>query len=131
MDRKPTECEVLPPPGDNVLPSQQARNWAMAAHLSGLLGYVFPFGHIFGPLAIFLLKGDKFPLVDDQGKEALNFQISISIYFLIAAILILAIIGFALLGILVVYHCIAIIVAAVRARGGERFRYPLTIRFIR
>ncbi len=131
MDRRTNDCDVLPPPGDHAFPPPEARNWAMAAHLSGLLGYVFPFGHIFGPLAVFLLKGDKFPLVDDQGKEALNFQISISIYFLIAAILILAVIGFALLGILAVYHFIVVIVAAVRARGGERFRYPLTIRFIR
>jgi len=52
------------------------RTWAMLCHLSGLAGYVVPFGNIFGPLIIWLIKRDQSWFVDDQGKEALNFQIS-------------------------------------------------------
>ncbi len=133
MNNSEPDFEILPPAGNEPppIPSREARNWAMTCHLAGFLGYTFPFGHIFGPLAVWLFKGEKYPLVDDQGKEALNFQLSISLYLIVAALLTLAVIGFALLGILVVFHFIVIIVAAVRARSGERYRYPLTIRFIR
>jgi len=67
--------------------------WGMFCHLSTLCGYVMPFGNILGPLVVWLIKKDEYPLVDDQGKEALNFQISITIWTVIAAILCIIIIG--------------------------------------
>jgi uncharacterized Tic20 family protein len=69
--------------------------------------------------------------IRDRGKEALNFQISATLYLLVSAILAVALIGFVLMGLLAVFHSIVMIVAAVRTKGGERYRYPLTIRFIR
>lgn len=132
MENRNPEVSVLPPEaGAPSRPPAEARTWAMLCHLSGLLGYLFPLAHIFGPLVVWLLKGERYPLVDDQGKEAMNFQITFSIYFLLAGLLVLIVIGFALLGILVVFHFIVVIVAAVRAKGGEAYRYPLTIRFIK
>lgn len=125
------EITLLPPEQGTAPPSKEERTWAMACHLSGFLFYFFPFGHIFGPLAIWLLKAETYPLVADQGKEALNFQITVTVYLLVAAVLALAVIGFALMGLLAVFHFILILIAAVRAKEGERYRYPLTIRFIR
>jgi uncharacterized Tic20 family protein len=109
----------------------KTRNWAMLCHLSALFGYVIPFGHIFGPLAVWLLKGPAFPLVDAEGKSALNFQISMTLYFLVAALLVLIAIGIPILIFLSVFDTILVIIAAVKVRNGESFRYPLTIRFLK
>ncbi|MBE0598889.1 MAG: DUF4870 domain-containing protein [Desulfuromonadales bacterium] len=130
MTEKPYEPTILPPEPPAPTAAEE-RSWAMACHLAGFLFYFFPFGHIFGPLAIWLLRGEKYPLVNDQGKEVLNFQISVTLYLVVSAILALAVIGFVLMGLLALFHSIVMIVAAVRAKGGERYRYPLTIRFIK
>lgn len=67
---------------------KQARTWGMLCHLTALCCWVgVPFGNIVGPLIVWLIKKDETPLVDEQGKESLNFQISISIYAIVAAIL--------------------------------------------
>jgi uncharacterized Tic20 family protein len=77
------------------------------------------------------MKKDEFPLVDDQGKEAVNFQISMTIYYLIAAVLIIILIGIALLIVLGLFSLIMTIVAMMKANSGERYRYPLTMRFVK
>jgi uncharacterized Tic20 family protein len=96
-----------------------------------MVGFVFPFGNILGPLVLWLVKKDEYPLVADQGKEALNFQISMTIYYLIAAVLILVIIGIVLLVVLGVFSLIMTIIAMIKANSGERYRYPLAIRLIK
>ncbi len=103
--------------------------WGMFCHLSAFAGYIIPFGNIIGPLVIWLLKKDEYPLVDDQGKESLNFQISIAIYAVISLILALVIIGFLLLIAIGILNLVMIIVASIKANEGVRFRYPLTIKF--
>ncbi len=104
--------------------------WAMFCHLGGLFGFVFPFGNIIAPFAIWLIHREKFPLVDDQGKEAVNFQISLSIYLIASALMVLIGIGLFLLIGLLVFSLVVIIKAALQARDGGKYRYPLTIRFI-
>src|SRR4051794_35065816 len=69
----------LPPvaPGDA---SKDEKMWAMLSHLTALCGYlIVPFGNIIAPLVIWLIKKDTMPLVDDQAKESLNFQITLTI----------------------------------------------------
>lgn len=107
------------------------RTWALICHLSALAGYVIPLGNIFGPLIIWLVKRDQSWFVDDQGKEALNFQISLTIYLVISIVAILVLVGIALIPILAVAGLILIIVAAVKANEGIAYRYPMTIRFIK
>lgn len=109
----------------------QERTWGLITHLSALVGFIVPFGHIIGPLVIWLIKKDESAFVDDQGKEAINFQISMTLYAIVAAILILVIIGIFLLIGIGVLDIVLVIIAAVKANSGEKFRYPLTIRFIR
>ncbi len=109
----------------------QARNWAVLCHLSALIGFIIPFGNIIAPLVIWLIKKEESPFIDDQGKEAVNFQISMTIYAIISAILIFIIIGFVLLIAVGLLEIIFIIVAAVRASNGEKYRYPLSIHFIK
>lgn len=111
---------------------KQTDTWGMLCHLTALSAYVgIPFGHIVGPLVIWLIKKDELPFVDDQGKESLNFEISMSIYALIAGLLCLILIGFVLLFALIIAHVVFVILATVKASNGERYRYPLTIKFIK
>ncbi len=106
------------------------RMWAMLSHLSALAGYFIPLGNIIGPLVIWLLKKDQSELVDANGKESLNFQISITIYAIVATILVFVIIGIPLLIALVIFDVIMIIVASVKANERNVYHYPLSIRLV-
>ena len=112
---------------------QSTRAWAMAAHLAALTGYLGNgIGWIVGPLVVWLIKRDTMPLVDDQGKEALNFNISIFIYILCCVPLILLFgLGILLMILIGIFQLIFTIVAAVKAYEGEAYRYPLTLRLIK
>src|ERR1700680_445708 len=93
MTNEPPQPQLPPPtmPVERPLPDRlqsEARTWAMLCHLSSISGFIgVPFGHIVGPLIVWLVKKDQFPLVDDQGKESLNFQISMTIYGIVAGVL--------------------------------------------
>ena len=111
---------------------KQARAWAMGCHLAALVMFVgIPFGNILGPLVIWLIKKNEHGLIDEQGKEALNFQISMAIYGIVAFILVFLVIGWFLLVALAVADVVLIVMAAVKVNNGESFQYPLTLRFIK
>ncbi len=112
-------------------PDKDARLWGMFCHLTAFSGYVIPFGSVFGPLIIWLIKKDEMPFVDDQGKESLNFQLTMLIAVIISAILMFVVIGFLLLGVLIIFQIIVVIIASIKANEGVRYRYPYTIRFIK
>ena len=111
-----------------VEPSE--RQMALFTHLSALFGLVFPFGNIIGPLVLWLIKKDTMPFVDDQGKEALNFNITVAIASIVCCILFLVIIGWFLLVALTVVWFVFVIIAAIKASEGVTYRYPLTLRII-
>ncbi|MBE7559948.1 DUF4870 domain-containing protein [bacterium] len=102
----------------------------MLCHLSALSGYLIPFGWIIGPLVVWLIKKDEYPLVDDQGREALNFNITILIAHIVAGILWLFCIGIIVTGIVVVAHVVFLVIAAMKANQGQRYRYPFILRFL-
>ena len=110
---------------------KQARTWAMVCHLSAFAGFIIPLGNIIAPLVIWLIKRAESPFIDDQGKEALNFQISMIIYAVISWILVTIFIGYLLLFAVGIFDIVMVIMAALKANEGERFRYPLCIRFIK
>lgn len=104
----------------------------MLCHLLALSGFIgIPFGHILGPLILWLIKKEEYPLVNREGKKALNFQISMTLYGLIAGILCFILIGFVLIAALVVAEIILVIIASVKTHNGEDFTYPLTIQFLK
>lgn len=111
--------------------SKQEKDLAMMSHLLGLLGSVIPFGNIIAPLIIMLAKGGQEGFVKDHAREAVNFQISMTIYFFISVILVILIIGILGLLVIAIFEIISVIKAAQAATRGETFRYPLTIRFIK
>jgi len=111
-------------------PSHDEKMWAMLTHFSVFAGFIFPLGNVLGPLVVWLIKKDEFPLVDDQGKEVINFQISMTIYIISSIILIFIFIGIPILIGLGTFDFIITIIAAIKANDGIRYRYPITIRFI-
>ncbi len=116
-------------PGNFV--DNDAKMWGTLCHLSALSMYFTAVGGIVGPLAVWLIKRNECPFVDDQGKESLNFQISMLLYHLIAAIGILCVIGLPVLICLSVANIVLVIIASLQANNGVYYRYPLTIRFIK
>lgn len=105
------------------------RMWAMFCHLGTLVTW-FPFANIILPLTIWMVKKETSPLVNDQGKEALNFQITIFIGYVICIPFVLILIGVPAMAALFLYHVIFSIVAAIKANEGQAYRYPYTLRLV-
>jgi uncharacterized Tic20 family protein len=111
--------------------SKDAKTFGMLCHLLAFAGFIIPLGNIIGPLVIWLMKKEEHPFVDDQGKESLNFQISLIIYALISGVLIVVVIGIFLLIAIGIFMIVMVIIATIRANEGEKYRYPLTIRLLK
>ena len=113
-------------------PSKDACNWAMLCHLSALVGLLGNgIGFILGPLIVWLIKKEEHPFIDEQGKEAVNFQITMFIAFAVSAVLIFVLIGIPLLVILGILDIVFPIIAAIKTSNGEHYRYPFALRLIK
>jgi uncharacterized Tic20 family protein len=117
-----TQPPWTPPP-----PAQEDATLSILAHLS-----IFAFGLI-GPLVLYLVVKDdpSKQMTKWHAAEALNFHLSLLIYSLVSAVLVLLIVGIFLLIALVIGGIVLGIIAAVAASKREPYRYPLTIRFVR
>jgi uncharacterized Tic20 family protein len=137
--------------------SAQERNWAMAAHLSALVGLAgLPFGHILGPLVVYLAKGHESEFIGEHSRASLNYQITVSVVLIVASIVGIAItfgllvpmnqsssytapfsfaalwVAFGLGGLIVVLATLVfIILGTVAASEGRPYTYPFAIRFLR
>lgn len=111
-------------------PDKDEKMWAMLCHISTVIGFVIPFGNVLAPLVIWLIKKDEYPLVNDQGKEAVNFQITMTIAILISAFLTIILIGIPLLIALAIAWIVLTVIAAMKAFEGEKYRYPYAVRLI-
>lgn len=129
------EYQVPPPAGT---PEKDARTWAMLCHLSALLGLVIPsVGTVVGPLVVWLIKRNDHPTIDANGKESLNFQISVFIYTwvlgFIGILTTFLVIGFGILILAFLAGLVGLVfsvIASIKVSNGEPFRYPFTIRFL-
>ena len=124
-----------PPSGPGGEVSKDSKTFGMLCHLGGLAGYIIPFGNIIAPLIFWLIKKNEDKFVDDQGKESLNFQITISIAAVIGAVLtimvVTACVGVPLLIAVGICNLIFCIMGAVKANSGELYRYPVNLRLIK
>jgi len=112
--------------------NKDARMWGMLCHLAGLAALLgIPFGNVIGPLVIWLIKKDEYEFVADQGKEALNFQITVAIAGVVCIPLVFVIVGIPLLLAVFVLYVVFTILGTVRANRGERYRYPIALKLIR
>jgi uncharacterized Tic20 family protein len=137
--------------------SSEERNWGMAAHLSALVAIAgLPFGHVLGPLIVYLIKGHESPFVGEHARASLNYQITLSILGIIAILIgvgftlgfiansgsaedamygiafatLWVSIGVAILVVLLM-SVIFIIMGTLAAADGRPFTYPFAIRFLR
>jgi uncharacterized Tic20 family protein len=126
------EADNQQPP---VLPATEVKadnTMGMLCHLLSLTQLIgVPLGNILGPLIVWLVKRDEDPFADQCGKESLNFQISMTIYNVIAGILILLFVGLFIIPVLMILNIVYTIIAAIKASEGTSYTYPFTIRFIK
>ena len=136
------EINPAPTGAESGIPAEE-RQWAMFAHLSALVGGIVTagwagsIGCFIGPLVIWLVKKETMSFVDDQAKEALNFNITVSAVFVVLLILTVLSLGIgALLTVPVMLvvglgALVLIIIAAVKSNNGEAYRYPFTLRLVK
>ncbi len=138
----PTNPPYEPPSGQPPYPSQPGpaplspedeRTWAIVAHLAPPVLAVLSFGTLgfLTPLLVWLFFRDRSRFVDEQAKEALNFQITLLIAYVIGWLLAIIVIGFAVLAVAWVLSIVLGILAAVAVNRHEPYRYPVNIRFIK
>lgn len=134
---------------------------AFLIHISAFAGYFFPLGGVIAPLIFWQVKKDESDFLDEQGKEAVNFNLSFLLYSIILGLTFIPIFfgslfnaieridythndiffdfpnilgffgGISLIGLLGIIRFVFIILAAIRANHGEYYKYPLTIRFVK
>jgi uncharacterized protein len=126
-----SDPSAVPVPDTPGTPSENERTWGMLAHLSALAGLVFPMvGNILGPLFVFLARGDRSAFVAAHAKEALNFNITVTLAAVVSALLMLVFVGFLLLCALFIAWLVMTLMAAIRASEGAAYRYPFALRFL-
>lgn len=145
---------------NNFMNNNSQNTNAFLIHISAFAGYLFPFGSIITPLILWQTLKDKSPFLDRQGKEAVNFNLSFNLYiFLLSASFFpfffrnlfhffegldhldfgtntgFELFGFlgiiSIVGLVVLLKIALIILAALKAKEGEEYTYPLTIKFIK
>lgn len=117
---------------ENLKPANNDEsNWGMFAHLSALVGFIIPFGSIVAPLVIWLTKGKESTYVGEQAREALNFQITMAIVFLVCFILSFIVIGLLFMVIAGIADLVFVILATIAASKGQMYRYPYTLRLVK
>jgi uncharacterized Tic20 family protein len=129
----PTPETQQAPVGPNVIETnKEARTWAMITHLSALSGFIgIPLGWILGPLVIWLVKKDTLPFVDRQGKEAMNWQLTMLIAAIVCIPLMFICVGVIVMAVLGVVDFVFPIIAALKANEGVEYKYPWRIRFFK
>jgi uncharacterized Tic20 family protein len=123
--------DPIPPPVLDGLPTQEQRQWGLFTHLSALVGLIIPFGNILGPLVFWQIKKNEWAFADDQGKEAVNFNITVAIAGVVCFLLTFVLIGLLLLPILGIAWIVFTIIAAIKANEGVYYRYPWILRLVK
>ena len=126
----PPVTTAAPVPVEPMSPASE-RQWSLFLHLSSFSSYLgVPFGSIVGPLVMWLIKKDQSAYVDANGKEALNFHLSMLLYLIISIPLVFVGIGLITILVIPILEIVFTIIAAVKASEGQFYRYPLAIRMI-
>lgn len=108
----------------SVETSHEARNMAMLCHILGVVGF-------FAPLVIWLGEKDKHKFVYEHGQAAMNYHISLMIYYAVCWLLCMVLIGIVLIWLLTIVHTVLIIMGALKASRGQHWQYPIAIHFLK
>ncbi|WP_374012031.1 DUF4870 domain-containing protein [Pseudoxanthomonas koreensis] len=118
---------TAPPPAPEGAAPQDQRTMALLAHLLGIItGFI-------GALVIWLVSKDDAAkgFVTDQAKEALNFQITLFIGYVVAWVLSFILIGLLVFPVLMIANLVFSILGGMKANNGEAYRYPFALRLIK
>lgn len=115
---------------DDYEVSSDDRTWGILVHATAFVGFVVPFGNIIAPLLIWAIKKEDSRFVDENGKQAINFQITWTILLIGALISVILVVGLLLLPLLLLAWIILVCLAIIRASEEEVYEYPLTIEFL-
>jgi uncharacterized Tic20 family protein len=111
---------------------RDARKWAMLCHIMALVGLLGNgIGFVLGPLLIWMIKKEDHPFVNEQGKEAVNFQITMMLIAIACGLLAFVVIGLLLLPIVLIVAVVFSVIGAIKANEGEHYRYPFSWRLIK
>lgn len=108
----------------------RANTWAMFLHLSLMAGVLVPMGGMIVPIILWQLKKDEWPIIDQHGRNAVNWIITFVILAAISFLLVFVLIGIPMLWLLGLANVVFAIVAAVKAKDGVVWKYPLAVKFI-
>ena len=112
-------------------PTENERTWGMLAHLSALVGLVIPLiGNVLGPLVVSIARSDQSAFVAAHAKEALNFNISVTLAALLCTLLMLVFVGFLLGSALFIAWLVITLIASIKASEGAAYRYPFSLRLV-
>ena len=111
--------------------SKDERTWGMFLHLSMLASFVIPLLGLLAPIVNWQMKKDQLPIIDEHGKNAVNWLISAAIYFAVGFVLWLLLIGIPIVIAVMVCSVVFPIMAGIKANNGEVWKYPLTISFLK
>ena len=118
-------------PASGAAPTENERTWGMLAHLSALAGLVIPLiGNVLGPLLVSIARSDQSAFVAAHAKEALNFNISVTLAAVVCTVLMLVFVGFLLGSALFIAWLVMTLIAAIRASEGVAYRYPFSLRLV-
>lgn len=112
-------------PNESVTPSKDALNLAVLCHVLGF------FTSFLGPLILWLMKKDGDAYVEHHGREALNFQITLLIAYVVGGLLSFVCIGLVIIAATWIADIVFSILAAVAASKGQRYEYPVSLRLIK
>ncbi len=156
-DATQTDWEAVPRPGPAAAApvaaqapmtgslSDLERNWAPWVHISALASFVVPLGNILGPLVCWLITKERSAFLNDQGKQALNFQIAVTIaagilfvigmvsmvLFILVVPFLIAILAFIAMSVVILVGLIFAVVGGIQASRGVWYRYPVSFQFVK
>lgn len=106
------------------------RTWGILVHAAAFAGFLVPFGNILGPLLVWAIKKDESRFVDENGKQAVNFQITWTVLLFVAALSIFVLVGLILVPLVALAWFVLIVIAIIRASNDEVYEYPLTLELV-
>lgn len=112
---------------DEPAVSDDEQTWGVLVHVSALAGLFVPFGNILGPLIVWLVKKDESRFVDENGKRALNFQVTWTVIMFVALLSILVGVGLLVAPVVALAWIVLVVIATVRASEKQVYDYPLTV----
>ncbi|MDI1309240.1 MAG: DUF4870 domain-containing protein [Methylotenera sp.] len=120
----PTEINHEEPLVNNQNPSSDDKNIATITHIGGTIFSFVP------ALIVWILKKDNNAYLADQSREALNFQVTMVLAYMVAGVLSWILIGLLFFPVIWVLNIVFCIIAAISTSKGENYRYPFSLRLI-